>query len=402
MHRAAAEVMRIEDVTYGERENPLRVRGELLVPAEEALARLRPRFEAVGHTPMLRHENNVDEIRALPMVFQKAARRFPVAAVILFAVTVVSVFFVGLLWASDETGPGVVVTAAQYTLALLGILGAHEMGHYVVARHYRVHTSPPFFIPMPLSILGTMGAVIAMREPAPNRRIQFDIGVAGPLAGLVIAVPVLLLGLSMSEVQSRAEILAEIPGAEEGVPVLQEGNSLAYLAAKYLVFGEVLPQGDRDVWIHPIAFAGWAGLLVTALNLIPIGQLDGGHVMYGLFGHKAAAFRTPVIIALFLLAISGTLRDAVGQAPLDLDPGLLSLLSQLPGWAGWWIWLLLAYFLLRRHAPVLDEITGLDGKRKALAVAMLVIFILIFTPTPLMEFVIRPADAALGVLRWLM
>jgi hypothetical protein len=117
---------------------------------------------------------------------------------------------------------------------------------------------------------------------------------------------------------------------------LQEGNSLAYLGAKYLVFGE-MPQGERDVWIHPIAFAAWAGLLVTALNLLPIGQLDGGHVMYGLFGHKARAFRSPVIVILFVLAIIGTLRDMAAQASPGIDSGILDMISQLPGWSGWWI-----------------------------------------------------------------
>jgi hypothetical protein len=217
MHRAAAEVMRIEDVTYGERENPLRVRGELLVPAEEAFERLRPRFEAVGHTPMLRQEDHLDEIRALPTVFEKATYRFPTVALALLVLTIISVFLVGVrgadnlyaapyevvlvkllgynqfvalglpsllaehpeLMPSDATWRDALGTGVQYVLAMLGILGTHEMGHYLVARYYKVHTTPPFFIPMPFSILGTMGAVIAMREPAPNRRIQFDIGVAG-------------------------------------------------------------------------------------------------------------------------------------------------------------------------------------------------------------------------------
>ncbi len=434
MQRAAAEVMRIEDVTYGERENPIRLRGELLVPAEEAFARLRPRFEAVGHTPMLRHEDHTDEIRALPTVFHKPEPRFPTVVVVLLVLTILSVFLVGVqqydqlyalpyevvlvrllgyerfvqfyqntlgmigwpsmliehpdLTPTDQAWRAALWTGVQYMLAMLGILGTHEMGHYLVARYYKVHTTPPFFIPMPLSILGTMGAVIAMREPAPNRRIQFDIGVAGPLAGLIIAIPVLFLGLQLSEVRSRAEILAEMPPElREMSSFMQEGNSLAYLGAKYLVFGEILPQGERDVWIHPIAFAAWAGLLVTALNLLPIGQLDGGHVMYGLFGRRAQAARRPVIVALFVLAILGTLRDtaALGQLPL-------------PGWSGWWIWILFAFFLLRSHAPVLDEITGLDGKRKALGVATLIIFILIFTPTPL---VISPAESVLNLLRWL-
>jgi membrane-associated protease RseP (regulator of RpoE activity) len=216
-----------------------------------------------------------------------------------------------------------------------------------------------------------MGAVIAMREPAPNRRVQFDIGIAGPLAGLLIAVPVLIWGLTLSEVHTRQEILASLPEVlRTRMQFSQEGNSLAYLGLKYAVFGEVLPSGDRDVFVHAVAFAGWAGLLVTALNLLPIGQLDGGHVLFGLLGDKVQKVRWPVIGMLVVLASAGTLAD---MEVIDLGFG----------WSGWWIWIAMIFLLLRSHAPVLDEITGLDGKRKALGIIMLVIFVLTFTPMPL-------------------
>ncbi len=136
------------------------------------------------------------------------------------------------------------------------------------------------------------------------------------------------------------------------------------------------------------------GLLVTALNLLPIGQLDGGHIMFGLFGDKASVARRPIIAALALLAIIGTLRDTLAGAPPGIASPLLAIGQMianlpLPGWSGWWIWIAMMVFLLRGHAPVLDEITGLDGKRKALGVAMLVVFILIFTPSPI---VIEPLN----------
>ena len=209
-----------------------------------------------------------------------------------------------------------------------------------------------------------MGAVIAMREPAPNRRIQFDIGIAGPLAGLIVAVPVMLIGLSLSEVGTREMFLEQVPEPiRDNTIFFQGGQSLAYMALKYLVFGQVLPSGDLDVWVHPVAFAAWAGFLVTMLNLIPVGQLDGGHVVYGLFGHRAQMLRWPIIGVLAVLALAGALNDA-GIANLPF------------GWSGWWLWILLILFLARRHAPVLDEITELDAPRKALGVAMLVIFVL--------------------------
>jgi len=164
----------------------------------------------------------------------------------------------------------------------------------------------------------------------------------------------------------------------ENTIFFQEGQSIAYLALKYLVFGQVLPSGDLDVWVHPVAFAAWAGFLVTMLNLIPVGQLDGGHVVYGLFGHRAQMLRWPIIGVLAVLALAGALNDA-GFANLPF------------GWSGWWLWILLILFLARRHAPVLDEITELDAPRKALGVAMLIIFVLIFTPQPI---VIDPGPTA--------
>jgi membrane-associated protease RseP (regulator of RpoE activity) len=414
MRRAAEGVMTVEDVTLGEHHDPIRLRGRLLMPADKAFAHLRPQFEAVGHTPLLRREEGLDVIRALPIVFGREKQGIPWMAITLLATTLLSVFFVGLgqgdgiyeapvtiilsrltgntdllqyprLMPTPEVWRQALLTGLLYMLSLIGILGAHEMGHYLMARHHKVHTTLPFFIPMPIGFLGTLGAVIAMRELPPNRRVQFDIGVAGPIAGLIITVPVLLLGLSLSEVATVAEFLARLP---EEVPtaILHEGQSLAYLAAKYLIFGQILPQGDLDVWIHPVALAGWAGLLVTALNLLPIGQLDGGHVIYGLFGKDARKVRGPVIVALLVMAIFGSIQEMAAQLPPGGVPGdgLIRALAGLPipGWSGWWVWLLMAFFLLRRHAPVLDEITELDGRRRALGVVMLIVFILIFTPVP--------------------
>ena len=396
MRRAAAEVMEIRDITLGDGRFSLRIRGRLIVPSEKAFNYLRPRFEAVEHTPLLRHEDDVDVIRALPAVFGREKPGTPWTAILLLIATLISVFYVGVqgeLYVPFLVALGYQITgntpaaipanllptAAQfrealmtgglYTLALLGILGTHEMGHYLVARHYRVQTTLPYFIPLPFGILGTLGAVIAMREPAPNRRIQFDIGVAGPLAGLIVAVPVMIVGLMLSEVTTTEAFIESLPQGV-GAAILHEGQSLAYLGLKYLIFGQVLPSGDLDVWVHPVAFAAWAGFLVTALNLLPVGQLDGGHVLYGLFGDKARRARGPVLAGLIVLATAGSLRDA----------GIIDLGF---GWSGWWLWILMITLLLRRHAPVLDEITDLDGKRRALGLFVLIVFILLFTPTPL-------------------
>lgn len=396
LRAAVAGVMSIESITTATERRPFSIAGRLQMPADAAFAQLRPQFEALGYTPHLRREDGLDVVRALPGVFGKGRQRTPWAAIILLALTVLSVFYVGLqgelfvpvidviaarvlghpvfmsrpeLLPTNAELSKALLTAIMYTAALLGILGTHEMGHYLMARRHNVHTTLPFFIPLPFNILGTLGAVIAMREPAPNRRVQFDIGIAGPLAGLIVAVPVMIIGLLLSEVRTVEEFMATLPPGVE-TAVMHEGQSIVYLALKFLVFGRILPQGDLDVWVHPVAFAAWAGLLVTALNLLPIGQLDGGHVLYGLFGDKARVVRWPIVGVLALLAAAGSLADA-GIVDLGI------------GWSGWWIWIAMILFLLRRHAPVLDEITGLDGKRRALGVATLVIFVLIFTPRPL-------------------
>lgn len=398
LRRAVGEVMDIEDITLPLDSAPLRFRGHLTLPSDQAFDQLRPAFEAVGYTPHLRRDEGLDVVSAIPGVFHGRRQGIPWVNVALLVATILSVFYVGvqgelfvplfdvisaritgevpggLNGQLMPTGPELAEalgTGVLYTLALLGILGAHEMGHYIMARRHNVDVTLPFFIPLPINILGTMGAVIAMREPAPNRRIQFDIGVAGPIAGLIVAVPVMVIGLMLSTVGTQETFLQEIPEPIRDQTIFfQEGQSLAYLGLKYLVFGDVLPSGDLDVWVHPIAFAAWAGFLVTMLNLLPVGQLDGGHVMFGLFGNKARLARWPIIAALAVMAAAGALNDAG--------------ITDLPfGWSGWWIWILILLFMARRHAPVLDEITELDAPRKAVGIAMLVVFVLIFTPQPL-------------------
>lgn len=364
--------MEITDVTLGNEEVPLRIRGRLIQSSEQAFAFLRERFEAVGHTPHMRREDGLDVVRAIPHVYDPPTGT-PWLAIVLLVATIFSVLLVGLYYGLETPNPTLqdllvnLPAGLGYTVALLGILGTHEMGHYLMARRHGVSTTLPFFIPLPfvrVSLLGTMGAVIAMREPAPNRRVQFDIGVAGPLAGLVVTIPVLLIGLMGSQ-------LREIDYSH---PFMLEGNSLLYLGLKYLVFGRLLPSGGEDVWINHIAWAGWVGLLVTALNLLPVGQLDGGHVMYGLFGERAKRARWPVILVLLGLTFTGMLSE-IGILPFSL------------GWTGWGMWAMLIFLLVRRHAPVLDEITELDTKRKIVGVLVLVIFILIFVPSPLTFYI---------------
>jgi membrane-associated protease RseP (regulator of RpoE activity) len=179
------------------------------------------------------------------------------------------------------------------------------------------------------------------------------VAVAGPLAGLAVTIPVLLLGLSLSEVHSLAEMRQAVPDQV----YFTEGNSLIYAAAKVLIFGRFLPGGGEDVFLHPVAMAGWAGLLVTGLNLIPAGQLDGGHIFFALFGPRAAQAASMVVAA--LLVAMGFL------------------------WSGWFLWAIIVALLGRARAPLLNEVTPLRGPWRLLAVAGLLVFILAFTPVPI-------------------
>jgi len=261
-----------------------------------------------------------------------------------------------------------------FTVSLLAILLAHEFGHYLAGRYHRSAVTLPYFIPFPLSPFGTMGAFIQLKEPPKNKRILLDIGIAGPLAGLVVTIPVLFIGLHLSEI-------TRLPLLQSGEPLSLEGNSILYLLAKYIVFGQWLPNpgnagllnpliywiryfftgqpvpfGGLDVQLHPVAWAGWAGLLITALNLIPAGQLDGGHILYVLIGRKARFILPFLLVGMIILGFV---------------------------WSGWWLWAFLTFFLGRIYAEPLDQITPLDPKRKALAIFGLIIFVLIFTPIPL-------------------
>lgn len=362
IERAVSEFFSVYDVTLGSQEQrqAIRLRGYLQVPAEEAYPEIATRLHELGYTPVLRRdeEAGLDELLAVPGTPAEAERpRYWVHGLLLGA-TILTTLYVGagmsearppddLWWPLFNFWHG-----WPFALSLLSILLAHEMGHYVVSLRNGVAASLPYFIPLPIpdflgNVLGTLGAVIRMKGVIPNRRVMLDIGIAGPLTGLVVALPVLVLGLSLSHV--------------EPLPVDQaysmEGNSLLYLLIKYAIFGQWLPSGGVDVFIHPVAFAGWAGLLVTSLNLIPAGQLDGGHVLYSLIGDRAQALRWPIVLALAGL-------------------GLVV-------WPGWFLWAGLVFFLGGGHPPPLDSLTRLDAGRKVLAILGLLVFALTFTPEPL-------------------
>jgi len=272
-----------------------------------------------------------------------------------------------LAW-SDVAGE-LLMMGGMFSSSLLTILLAHELGHYVAARLHRAEVSPPYFIPGPplAPLPGTFGAFIRLRRPVMSSGALLDVGAAGPLAGIVVAVPVLLLGLSLSEVG---------PIRDGG---LYEGNSLLYLGAKWLVHGPI-PAG-HDVFLHPVALAGWWGILVTALNLFPVGQLDGGHVAYALFGERAVNVNRAVFGGLLGLAVGLFLHNGM-DGPALMEKG-----------AGAWIpWIVLMLVIGLEHPPMGDPSERLGPGRRVAGWACLLVFLLTFTPVPMST---EPPEAVL-------
>jgi membrane-associated protease RseP (regulator of RpoE activity) len=351
LQRDIAPFFTVFDVTtdWPQREQ-IRFRGRFVIEPADCFDELRQRFEWHGFTPVIREEAG-DQVAliALPYIFDPPQSRW-IINLLLFIATIFSTLYIGTIY---ETGsPDLALTEIwrgwPFSLSLLLILGAHELGHYFAARYHKVPVTLPYFIPLPTaySLIGTLGAFIRLKAPVKNKRALLDVGVAGPLAGLVFALPIFWYGLATSEV-------LPLPNH----PFYYEGNSLVYILSKLAIFGEMLPGGGQDVYLNQIAWAGWVGLFVTGLNLMPVGQLDGGHISYVLFGQRAKRFYWPVIISL----------------------GLLMLLTQTFTWS---LWLVLLIVFGRRHAEPLDDVTPLDPRRRAIAILALVIFVFVFVPTP--------------------
>jgi membrane-associated protease RseP (regulator of RpoE activity) len=276
--------------------------------------------------------------------------------VLLFAVTLVTTTLVGGV-AFGDLPPGfkptsftellfhraVLQAGFAFSVPLLVILLAHEMGHYVACRYHRLDATLPFFLPVPFGI-GTLGAFIRIRTPLLNKRELFDVGASGPLAGFVVALPVLLAGIALSHP------VAELP--KGGVMIF--GEPLAFKALAWLVHPEVPPGGD--LLLHPVGFAAWFGLLVTALNLLPFGQLDGGHITYALFGSWQRRIAWPLLAVLAVLGF---------------------------WWTGWWFWAVIALVMRVRHPWIPDEAAMLDPRRRLLGFLCVAVFLLCFTPEPI-------------------
>ncbi len=349
-----AAVSEVMDIAGRAREDGYVVfRGELKLPPGAAARRLRRRLAGSGYIPFLSRDREGTAIRCGMRRARKDSprRRLPI---LLFLATVFSTLVVGALMAGYPGGvliarPGLLLKGAPFAFTLLIILACHEFSHYFVSRRHGIRTSLPYFIPFP-NILGTMGAVIISRSPFTDRKSLFDVGISGPLASFILSLGAIVLGFS-----GMSLIPVPSPGRFSG-PGIYLGDSLITTALYYLRFGP-RPEG-YDYILGPVGFAGWVGLFVTALNLLPMGQLDGGHISYALFGRRHDLVSRGVMLA---LAVFGLLVSS----PL-------------------WIFIaaLVAVFG-PRHGPPLDDITPLNPARRWMAVLALLILAACFIPVPL-------------------
>lgn len=254
--------------------------------------------------------------------------------IVLFILTVISTWMTGGL---------------GYSVAIILILLGHELAHYFVSRKHGMKATLPFFLPFPLSPFGTLGAVIRMEGHLSSRKAIFDTGVAGPLTSLILSIPAIAIGLKFSTL---------IPASQIKEGTLRLADPFLFSLIQQLVLGDV-PE-NVDVMLHPIGYAGWVGLFVTALNLFPVGQLDGGHIAYALFGRKSRL--------VYLIAIA-----AMGFITIFYNPG-------------WFLLFILMILFGFRHPTPLDDLTPIDRKRKVMGGLMFLVFLLSFTPSPFPQF----------------
>ncbi len=320
-----------------------RIVGRIYEPVAENLAELKKVFEEHGAVAYFEKRGDGHIV-----TYGYAPPRKPVRLwvnILLLLATIGTTLFVGTLHAGKDPfqNPYHLLSGIPFSLGLILILGTHELAHYLTARRLGVDATPPYFLPVPHPMTGTMGAFIKIRSPVPSRSALVRVGVAGPLAGFLVAIPVSIVGIALSTVR-------EVPA---GAPLLRLGTPLIFEFISRIFHG-ALPAGT-DVVLHPLAFAGWLGMFVTALNLLPVGQLDGGHIAYAILGKKYRLFSYFIIGGLLLMGFF---------------------------WLGWPFWAFLATALGLKHPPPLDDITPLNRTDIVLAIAALVIMVLSFTPAP--------------------
>ena len=301
----------------------------------------------------------------------------------LFIITFITTTIAGAEWTTGTMGPYELhhlMIGLPYSFAIMFIISCHEFGHYFAARYHKVNATLPYYIPFPnipgFLNFGTMGAVIRTKSPIPSKKAMFDIGVAGPIAGFVACLIVLIYGFL--NVPGKEYILSIHPdffSPEYGKTGLQLefGNTLLFSFFKLLFVhpGQFFPPMS-EIYHYPFLCVGWFGMFITAMNMIPVGQLDGGHIGYTMFGGKAH-YKIAVIsfVILFVLGIAGFVE-------VFLESQIMF------GWVGWLIWALILYFVIKLKHPMIPDNDQLDGKRKFLGYLSYFILIISFSPTPFM------------------
>ncbi len=273
-------------------------------------------------------------------------RRLPRLNIALYIITFFTTMLAGALGegVNPFVDPSNIVKGFPFSLTLMLILSAHEFGHYLVSRKEGVESTLPFFIPAPPPV-GSFGAIIRMRSAIPSKRVLMAIGAGGPLAGFMVALPAVIVGLSLSSYG--------VSETQEGGITL--GSSLLFSLLTRLVMG--VSAGDHNIYLHSVAFAGWWGFFITALNLLPIGQTDGGHIVYSIFGRHHKRVSQVVFVCLVPMGIFL--------------------------WWGWLTWAVVMYYVGLRHPPVMDETTELDFRHRLVGALVLVVFALTFLPVPI-------------------
>lgn len=300
----------------------------------------------------------------------------------LFIITFITTTIAGAEWTSGTMGPmefsEIVAKGMPYAVAILFFLSAHEFGHYFAARYHGVNATLPYYIPFPpipfFLNFGTMGAVIKTRSQVPNNKIMFDIGVAGPIAGFVASLLILVYGFTnIPPVEYILSIHPNYFSPEYGADALslEFGDTLLFsLFREIFVAPDVFFPPMSEIYHYPYLCVGWFGLFVTTMNMIPVGQLDGGHIIYSMFGGKK--HETVASISLILLVFLGVMGFV--DTLLELDLGI--------GWSGWLFWGLILYFVIKVKHPPVPDFRQLSGARMVIGYISLIILFLSFSPSP--------------------
>ena len=333
------DVFEVQGVaTSGSKTPAFEFHGRLLIAPDAALTTVEERFHPFGYTPFLHRKDDTDLLSAVPGIAEAGRQRVWINVVLAIA-TLFTTMLAGaqLAGANVMRNPVSILEGLPFALTLMVILGSHELGHYFMGRWHKVRVTLPYFIPVP-AFLGTFGAFIQMRSPIRNRAQLFDVGFAGPIVGFVVALPLLIIGLLLPPV---------------GSPYLRVGDSLLTGFLSQLLRPELVGLGHG---LNPVALAAYFGILLTGVNLLPAGQLDGGHIAYAIFGRAARPLGFVVIAGLLVM---GTLF-----------------------WRGWYLWAGLIFFTGLRHPSPLDEITPVDTARRIIGVGAFVLLLLTFIPVP--------------------